>query len=128
MILTVLTMPMNFIIFSRFGRYWLDDRLLLYHIGTCLLHLNGFVGLFFVLRLVQEVLEAKFDKVNTHLVNMGNMIQKMENQLRDSLQQVYFDKAREITRALRSSLSKGDRDVQSKLANELQNALSNRRR
>lgn len=70
----------------------------------------------------------KVDKVNTHLVNMGNLIQKMENSLRDSLQTVYFDKAREITRTLRTTLSKSDRDVQNKLANELQNALSNRRR
>lgn len=76
----------------------------------------------------QETAEMKVDKVNTHLVNMGNLIQKMENSLRDSLQTVYFDKAREITRTLRTTLSKSDRDVQNKLANELQNALSNRRR
>lgn len=77
---------------------------------------------------LQDTAELKFDKVNTHLVNMGNLIQKMENSLRDSLQSVYFDKAREITRTLRTSQSKSERDVQNRLTNELQNALSNRRR
>lgn len=76
----------------------------------------------------QEKMDAKVDKINTHLVNIGNLIQKMENQLYGSLQQVYFDKAREITRTLRSTQSKADKDVQNKLTLELVNALSNRKR
>lgn len=73
--------------------------------------------------------ELQFDeKYNTHIVNMGNLIQSMENKLRDSLQQVYFDKAREITRALRSPFSQKDRNNQKLLAMELQNALSNKKR
>jgi hypothetical protein len=59
---------------------------------------------------------------------MGNMIQKMENSLRDSLNSVYFDKAREITRALRNPQTKSDTDKQNKLQNELLNALSNKKR
>lgn len=78
-------------------------------------------------RQVEE--ECKFDeKVNTHIVNMGNMIQKLENSLRDSLESVYFDKAREITRALRSLQSKNDTQKQTKLQNELINALVNKKR
>lgn len=70
----------------------------------------------------------KFDKINTHIVNMGNLIQTMENQLRDSLQNVYFDKAREITTTLRSPKPKSSRVIQDKMAAELQNALNNKRR
>lgn len=78
-------------------------------------------------RTVEE--ELKFDeKVNTHIVNMGNMIQKLENNLRDSLESVYFDKAREITRTLRSLQTKSETQKQSKLTNELAFALNNRKR
>ena len=56
------------------------------------------------------------------------MIQAMENHLRDSLQQVYFDKAREITRALRSLQPKSETKKQTMLQDELANALSNRKR
>jgi capping protein beta len=76
----------------------------------------------------QETTEATFDKNNTHIVNIGNAIQKMENYLRDQLQTVYFDKAREITRTLRSTQSSKQRTQQSAMANELANALANRRR
>lgn len=76
----------------------------------------------------QEVTEVQFDKFNTHLVNIGNAIQKMENYLRDQLQTVYFDKAREITRTLRSPQSSKQRTQQTALTSELVNALANRRR
>lgn len=77
----------------------------------------------------QEIKEkVKFDKVNTHLVNMGNLIQKMENTMRDQLQTVYFDKARQVTRALRATSSKSEREASGKLASELQSVLGNRRR
>ena len=70
----------------------------------------------------------KYDKVNTHIANMGNMIQELENQLRDQLQSVYFDKAREITRTLRNPMPKSKRDIQKSMADELANALANKRR
>jgi hypothetical protein len=56
------------------------------------------------------------------------MIQTMENSLRDTLQTVYFDKAREVTRALRSLQPKSETKKQFVLQNELANALSNRKR
>ncbi|KAL9645937.1 hypothetical protein ABK040_001045 [Willaertia magna] len=77
----------------------------------------------------QEDMDATFDNAyNTHIVNMGNMIQKMENSLRTQLQNVYFDKAREITRTLRNPQSSGERKLQMNLQNELANALINRKR
>jgi len=76
----------------------------------------------------QEVSVAQTDKFNTHLVNIGNAIQKMENHLRDQLQAVYFDKAREVTGTLRSPQGLKQRTQQSALTNELANALANRRR
>lgn len=73
--------------------------------------------------------ELKFDnKFNNHVVNIGNIIQSMENKLYDQLQTVYFDKAREITRTLRSIQSNKENQKQILLQNELFNALNNRKR
>jgi len=77
----------------------------------------------------QEDQVCSFDNAyNSHIVNMGNMIQKMENYLRNQLQGVYFDKAREITRTLRNPQNTSERKVQVMLQNELANAISNRKR
>jgi len=73
--------------------------------------------------------ECKFDETyNSHLVNIGNMIQDMENSLRDKLQSVYFDKAREITGYLRSKQNASDRKNMNALNKELLGALVNRKR
>jgi capping protein beta len=77
----------------------------------------------------QTTKELKFDQsYNSHLVNIGNLIQDMENSLRDKLQSVYFDKAREITGYLRSKQTSGDRKNMSALNKELMGALINRKR
>lgn len=78
----------------------------------------------------QSKQEAKFDETayKNHLVNIGNMIQDMENSLRDKLQSVYFDKAREITGYLRSKQTSGDRKNLSALNQQLIGALANRKR
>jgi capping protein beta len=78
-------------------------------------------------RQVEEECEVD-DKSKSHICNMGNMIQKLENALRDQLESVYFDKAREITRTLRSLQKKTEVQQQFKLNNELANALNNRKR
>jgi len=78
----------------------------------------------------QTKVDAKFDDTpyNSHLVNIGKVMQDMENSLRDKLQSVYFDKAREITGYLRSKQTSSDRKIHSAMNMELAAALSNRKR
>jgi hypothetical protein len=60
------------------------------------------------------------------LVNIGEMIQEAENKLRDQLSGVYFDKTKEITHAIRTPLSKKDRDIRFQFSKEMQNTLGRR--
>lgn len=73
---------------------------------------------------------VKFDETpyKNHLVNIGNMIQDMENSLREKLQSVYFDKAREVTGYLRSKQTQSDRKNLAQLNQQLIGALANRKR
>eukprot|EP00695_Tsukubamonas_globosa_P003914 TRINITY_DN911_c0_g1_i1.p2 TRINITY_DN911_c0_g1~~TRINITY_DN911_c0_g1_i1.p2 ORF type:complete len:209 (+),score=81.79 TRINITY_DN911_c0_g1_i1:79-627(+) len=64
--------------------------------------------------------------VQTHLVNMGNMIQDMENKLRNAMDQIYFDKTREITRSMRHISSSSERGRQTALAAELNRTMMDR--
>lgn len=70
---------------------------------------------------------APLDKTRTHVTNMGNMIQTMENKLRDDLQSIYFDKAREVTSALRSTVGVEQRNKQKMYLTDLKAALNPRR-
>eukprot|EP01086_Lenisia_limosa_P012651 TRINITY_DN41132_c0_g1_i1.p1 TRINITY_DN41132_c0_g1~~TRINITY_DN41132_c0_g1_i1.p1 ORF type:complete len:271 (+),score=92.65 TRINITY_DN41132_c0_g1_i1:1-813(+) len=45
--------------------------------------------------------ELSVDASNTHIANMGRMIEDMEFKLRNSLDQIYFGKTRDITNQLR---------------------------
>lgn len=56
------------------------------------------------------------------------MIQEVENELRDKLMGVYFDKTREITSALRSTFKKSERDIKSSFIQDLKNAVVTQRR
>lgn len=51
--------------------------------------------------------EVKFNgHFNSHIVNIGEMIQKMENSLLDSLEKTYLEKSKDTVRTLRSQISK----------------------
>eukprot|EP00761_Pharyngomonas_kirbyi_P011777 gb/GECH01011803.1/.p1 GENE.gb/GECH01011803.1/~~gb/GECH01011803.1/.p1 ORF type:complete len:271 (+),score=59.06 gb/GECH01011803.1/:1-813(+) len=70
--------------------------------------------------------QLEVTKYKTHLVNIGNMVQDMENSLRNMLDTVYFGKTKEITHSLRDVHSKQERERQRKLAQELQDSVSDR--
>eukprot|EP00906_Rhabdomonas_costata_P026731 RCo038063 len=50
----------------------------------------------------QSETELEVNSVQTHIVNLGNLVQEMENRVRTTMDQVYFGKAVEVTDALRS--------------------------
>ena len=51
---------------------------------------------------------CKFDKVTTHLTNIGNMIEKMETTLRKSLDMLYVQKTRDIINGMRKPFDAAD--------------------
>eukprot|EP01027_Heterolobosea_sp_BB2_P023924 GEZU01035990.1.p1 GENE.GEZU01035990.1~~GEZU01035990.1.p1 ORF type:complete len:271 (-),score=103.11 GEZU01035990.1:439-1251(-) len=76
----------------------------------------------------QSEQDCAVNQVNTHIVNMGNMIQDMENKLRNALDQVYFGKTVEITSNLHSIHNLEERRVQERLAAELSDKASLRQK
>ncbi|XP_054769009.1 F-actin-capping protein subunit beta-like [Lytechinus pictus] len=63
---------------------------------------------------------------NSHIGNIGRMVEEMENKIRNTLNQIYFGKTRDIVNGLRSVQSAADADKQAKLNKELFKALQER--
>eukprot|EP00033_Pygsuia_biforma_P000152 GCRY01000196.1.p1 GENE.GCRY01000196.1~~GCRY01000196.1.p1 ORF type:complete len:275 (+),score=45.35 GCRY01000196.1:644-1468(+) len=63
------------------------------------------------------------DAANTHISNMGRMIEEMEFKLRNALDQIYFGKTKDITNDLRISMGskklKAQQNLQSNLLGDL---------
>lgn len=74
----------------------------------------------------QNEVETDVNDTHTHLVNIGNVIQDMENKLRNNVDQIYFGKAHEITSHLRSKRSLADQGKQMDLAQALKAQLAKR--
>jgi len=51
----------------------------------------------------QEEKDLPVSEVNTHVINMGRMVEEMENKLRTTLEQIYFGKTKDIVNELRST-------------------------
>ncbi|KAJ7393571.1 hypothetical protein OS493_006556 [Desmophyllum pertusum] len=65
---------------------------------------------------------------NPHICNIGRMVEDMENKMRNTLNDIYFGKTRDIVNALRSVNSLADKDKQSQIQKELFNVLKNRQK
>ncbi|KRX44414.1 F-actin-capping protein subunit beta [Trichinella murrelli] len=59
----------------------------------------------------------------SHVINMGKMIEEMENKMRGSLNTIYFGKTYDIISCLRSMETKQERDEQAQLQQELARAI-----
>jgi len=64
---------------------------------------------------------------NPHLVNIGKMVEEMENKIRTSLDQVYFGKTKQVVEELRTIQSSADRTNQQRVMEGLATALHTRR-
>ena len=63
---------------------------------------------------------------NSHLSNMGRMIEEMENRMRDSLQDVYFGKSKSTVNKLYSAGGMQIEEQKKALANNLQAEMARR--
>jgi len=62
----------------------------------------------------------------SHIINMGRLVEDMENKIRNTLNEIYFGKTKDIVNGLRSIQSLPDEKVQQALRLDLANALQKR--
>lgn len=70
--------------------------------------------------------DSPINESNPHLVNIGKMVEDMENKMRSTLDQIYFSKTRDIVNDLRSAQSQADKEKQHNIQNEIAKAVLNR--
>ncbi len=56
---------------------------------------------------------------STHIANIGRMIEEMENQIRQSLNTIYFDKTKSILNSLRSPVDGEEKAKREALKSEI---------
>jgi len=56
---------------------------------------------------------------STHIANIGRMVEEMENQIRQSLNTIYFDKTKSILNSLRSPVDGDEKQKRDALKNEI---------
>jgi len=61
---------------------------------------------------------------NQHIVNIGRLVEDNENKMRNTLNEIYFSKTRDVLNDLRSTTSLAEKDNQKKVAEELRQKLS----
>ena len=62
----------------------------------------------------------------SHIVNIGRLVEDMENKIRNTLNEIYSGKTKDIVNGLRSIQSLPDEKVQQALRLDLANALQKR--
>merc|ERR1712062_344529 len=63
---------------------------------------------------------------STHIANIGRMVEEMENQIRHSLNTIYFDKTKSILNSLRSPVDGDEKAKLEALKGELMSKVPNR--
>ncbi|GAB1603400.1 F-actin-capping protein subunit beta-like [Argonauta hians] len=74
----------------------------------------------------QIEMDTSVSESSPHIVNIGRMIEDMENKIRNTLNEIYFGKTRDIVNGLRSFQTLQDRKQAEALRNDLVMALQKR--
>jgi len=64
---------------------------------------------------------------STHIANVGRMVEEMENQIRHSLNTIYFDKTKSILNSLRSTVDGEEKQKREALQGELMSVVHTKR-
>ena len=59
-----------------------------------------------------------------HIINLGKIVEEHENKIRNTLNEIYFGKSRDIVNGLRSIQPLRDEQQKQALANELRDRLN----
>ncbi|XP_046343429.1 F-actin-capping protein subunit beta [Haliotis cracherodii] len=70
--------------------------------------------------------DASVSDASPHIVNIGRLVEDMENKIRNTLNEIYFGKTRDIVNGVRSIMPIPDQGQQEALKNDLMAALSRR--
>ncbi|KAJ8022060.1 F-actin-capping protein subunit beta [Holothuria leucospilota] len=74
----------------------------------------------------QVELDSNVNEANPHIANIGRMVEDMENKIRNTLNEIYFGKTRDIVNSLRSEKSMTDSQQMIQLQADLARTLQNR--
>lgn len=72
--------------------------------------------------------DSPVNDANPHIANIGRMVEDMENKMRNTLNEIYFGKTRDIVNSLRSIHSLADQGKQKQVQQELFSVLKNRQK
>jgi capping protein beta len=75
----------------------------------------------------QESKDFPVNEANTHVINIGKMVEDMEYRLRQTLEQIYFGKTKEVvTVSLRNAVGTQELEKRKNLSSQIGSALGNR--
>lgn len=74
----------------------------------------------------QQESDKTLSDSSPHLVNMGQLVEEMENKIRSTLYEIYFGKTKDIVNGLRSTTALADMKKVVQLNDEIKSALSRR--
>lgn len=74
----------------------------------------------------QNEADYPINEANSHIVNIGKMVEDLENKMRSTLNDIYFGKTREIANTLRLSVPLSELSGRADLRTDLEAALKNR--
>lgn len=70
--------------------------------------------------------EHAVNEPSMHIANIGRMVEDMENSIRNTLDQIYFGKTKDVVNSLRSVIPATEQKQRETLLNDLSSALKNR--
>lgn len=70
--------------------------------------------------------DSAVNEANPHIANIGRIVEDMENKIRNTLNEIYFGKTKDIVNGLRSVQSLSEQRQQADLRNDLAKALQRR--
>ena len=70
--------------------------------------------------------DASVSEASPHIANIGRMVEEMENKIRNTLNEIYFGKTKDIVNGLRSIQPLADQKQQQALRVDLAAALQRR--
>ena len=74
----------------------------------------------------QKESNSAYDPANdsSHVINIGHMVEDMENNIRESLMTIYFDKTKSIVNSLRTTVDPAEQSKRISLIDELNKKMN----
>merc|ERR1712024_321760 len=77
-------------------------------------------------RLVEDMGDCSVSEASPHIANIGRLVEDMENKIRNTLNEIYFGKTKDIVNGLRSVVPLKDANSAKDLQKELLQTISQR--